>query len=485
MVDFEVKESIGSLPEGWVQDGPAPSGFSVTLRIALRDEEKRSMFEHRLLAVSSPDHPDYGQHLSLEETNTILRPEPHVSDQVFSWLADEGVSAANIADYGHWISAQMTIEQAERLLHAKYSLVRRENDGLQRARTLEYSVPAHLSSHIEMVQPTTRFDGTKANTASQLYYNSPTVAGDRLAARETETNCSETMTVSCLRKLYGIDDFKASADPPVRLGVSGFAKYHADYADLEEFLDRYAPDARGSNFSVVSINGGNNTQNDTETLGPEASMDLQYTVALGFNSSVIFYSTGGAGPLIPDLQQPNTEYIVQEPWLEHVEYLLALPDSSLPHVLSISYAEDEQSLPEPYTKTVCQRFAELSARGVSVLVSSGDGGPGDGCMTNDGKNTTRFMPQFPSSCPWVTTVGGTAGYPDEVAVVLSGGGFSDRFARPEWQDEAVSKWLKDAPEEFKQYYNDKGRGIPDIAAQAWVDHPVIHRGDEIMDGGTR
>ncbi len=49
----------------------------------------------------------------------------------------------------------------------------------------------------------------------------------------------------------------------------------------------------------------------------------------------------------------------------------------------------------------------LGARGTSILFSSGDGGVGDGdsdprtqtCITNDGKNRTRFMPSFPASCP--------------------------------------------------------------------------------------
>ena len=47
------------------------------------------------------------------------------------------------------------------------------------------------------------------------------------------------------------------------------------------------------------------------------------------------------------------------------------------------------------------------ARGVSVLFSSGDFGVGDGnpdpktqqCLTNDGHDTTRFIPTFPASCP--------------------------------------------------------------------------------------
>lgn len=95
------------------------------------------------------------------------------------------------------------------------------------------------------------------------------------------------------------------------------------------------------------------------------------------------------------------------------------------------------------------------------------------------------MPQFPSSCPWVTSVGGTYGVEPEKAVVLSGGGFSDRFPRPSWQDDAVKKYLSKIGGTFKGLYNDSGRGIPDVAAQGWVNHPTFYLGYEFMNGGTR
>lgn len=48
----------------------------------------------------------------------------------------------------------------------------------------------------------------------------------------------------------------------------------------------------------------------------------------------------------------------------------------------------------------------LSARGVSLLFGSGDEGVGpngtgdeDVCFTNDGRNRTTFLPNFPSTCP--------------------------------------------------------------------------------------
>ena len=62
-------------------------------------------------------------------------------------------------------------------------------------------------------------------------------------------------------------------------------------------------------------------------------------------------------------------------------------------------------VPLDYATNVCSLFAQLGARGSSIMFSSGDDGVGGGtCATNDGTNTQRFQPNFPASCPFVTTV---------------------------------------------------------------------------------
>ena len=67
------------------------------------------------------------------------------------------------------------------------------------------------------------------------------------------------------------------------------------------------------------------------------------------------------------------------------------------------------------------------------MFSSGDDGVGGGdCLSNDGTKTKKFIPNFPASCPFVTTVGGTIRVSPEVAVSFSGGGFSNYFSRPRY-----------------------------------------------------
>lgn len=173
-----------------------------------------------------------------------------------------------------------------------------------------------------------------------------------------------------------------------------------------------------------------------------------------------------------------------EPYLEFLEYLLK--QEELPAVLSTSYGENEQTVPLTYRRTVCNLLGRLGARGVSVIFSSGDAGPGWSCLSNDGKNTTKFLPVFPAACPWVTAVGGTEHVGPEAAVNFSSGGFSETWPRPEYQRSAVTTYLRDHPDAWvpwKEYFNVSGRGFPDVATQG-NNYQVILNGKVQLIGGT-
>ncbi|KAL8280815.1 hypothetical protein RQP46_006819 [Phenoliferia psychrophenolica] len=122
--------------------------------------------------------------------------------------------------------------------------------------------------------------------------------------------------------------------------------------------------------------------------------------------------------------------------------------------------------------------------GTTFVFSSGDNGVagnGNACLTDSGDlsvNGTIFTPSFPSTCPYVLSVGATQVQEgasvtlanSEIAcqlVILSGGGFSDNFALPEWQTTAVTSYLTNFPPPYTAaQYNNTGRsrGYPDISA---------------------
>jgi len=148
-------------------------------------------------------------------------------------------------------------------------------------------------------------------------------------------------------------------------------------------------------------------------------------------------------------------------------------------------------VPESYAVRVCQEFGQLSSRGVSIIFASGDFGAGDNnpdrktqqCFSNDGLNRVEFLPAFPASCPYVTSVGGTTGIP-EVASSFSGGGFSNYFARPTYQNTAVSAYLASLPPgEYAGLYNPLGRAYPDVSAQS-DNFIIFYQGGPALIGGT-
>jgi tripeptidyl-peptidase I len=122
------------------------------------------------------------------------------------------------------------------------------------------------------------------------------------------TACNATITPDCLRALYSVGDYIANPKAGSLLGVCGYLKNYAKYGALDQFFEKYAPYARDQNFTYVLINGGLSTQNDTVDSDVEANLDIQYAASLGYKQEIKFYSTGGLGKLVPDLDQPDINH---------------------------------------------------------------------------------------------------------------------------------------------------------------------------------
>merc|ERR1712224_1189243 len=147
-------------------------------------------------------------------------------------------------------------------------------------------------------------------------------------------------------------------------------------------------------------------------------------------------------------------------------------DDTIPKIFSTSYGEDENSWSFEAASRLNVEFQKAGARGISLLYAAGD--EGAYCKHS------VFVPEGPGSSPYVTSVGGTqpaSGFPapgSETAVGLSSGGFSNYWDMPDWQKDAVAKYLTQSglPEQGQRQYNTSGRAYPDISAQA-SDYAVI------------
>lgn len=148
---------------------------------------------------------------------------------------------------------------------------------------------------------------------------------------------------------------------------------------------------------------------------------------------------------------------------------------------------------------------KLGLQGVTVVIASGDSGIASRSGLCLGPHHDIFVPDNPSGCPYITAVGSTelphgASIKDaEVATTgfSSGGGFSNVFDRPWWQEDAVSEYLLrhnpnyysynttggKIPDDTDGIYNRNGRAYPDVAAFGDNGLAVV-RGEPTAVGGT-
>jgi tripeptidyl-peptidase-1 len=217
--------------------------------------------------------------------------------------------------------------------------------------------------------------------------------------------------------------------------VTAYLEQYFAEEDLSKFFGHFFP-----NFphdSLVRSMEDDTAENDPENPGPETAVDVQYIMAIGLGvKTELFYTAGRA----PD----NAE---NEPFLEWLFNMNAKSDEEIPYVVSTSYGDDEATVSHAYAKRVNVELQKLTLRGVTLVYSSGDNGARG---YSQDESCDRFMAHFPSTSPWVTAVGSTQivpsfsdGVDGELAAEFSGGGFSDLFKMPHYQQLAVQAYLGD------------------------------------------
>lgn len=483
---YHLKE-FHPVPRGWKEISPAPASHTLELQIALK-QHRFSELETALYEVSDPAHARYGQHLSATDVHELVRPADETLELVESWLAEYGVDPLDLdwSPAQDWVSVTLPVNVVESLLDTNYSVYRHE-DGAYAVRTPQWSLPVHLHEHIISVQPTNSFFQVAAqrNTirpVGQLDISEIAAAyssfdAETLKNPTVEQVCNTSLvTPLCLRTFYGTYDYVPQAIDRNRVALNNFLNETNNRSDIHIFLEQYRPDAVGFSFVNQIINNGSNQQTPDTPLqlengqDAEGNLDAETIIGITYPTPLFAYNTGGEPPFTPSAGSPTNS---NEPYGIWLKYILGQSDDKLPQVVSTSYADEEWTVPYSYATAVCQQFAQLGARGVSLLFASGDGGVGSAgyCYPGDDSSDIQFDPLFPASCPYVTAVGATKNFNPEVVAYdasngfASGGGYSNYFPRPSYQDSAVTAYTKGLGKEFAGLYNASGRGYPDISAQ--------------------
>jgi len=195
---------------------------------------------------------------------------------------------------------------------------------------------------------------------------------------------------------------------------------------------------------------------DGRRSGTEAALDIQYIMGVAPGIKTEFWGYPG-NDFCKDMNDFTTQILSQD---------------DAPNVFSVSYGWQGDlsaiGCADNDIRVTNDNFMKIAARGISILISSGD----SGSQYQGGK----LYPSWPASSPYVTAVGGTR-FVDQDARDAematdqfgSGGGFSYDFDRQgaQWQELDVKHYLSIVSNKppASTYVAD-GRGTPDVSGIA-------------------
>ncbi|KAI0696743.1 subtilisin-like protein [Cytidiella melzeri] len=533
---FVRHESRRALPPLWEQAHRAPADATLPLRIGLA-QSNIDRIEEYLLDVSHPESSNYGNHWSAAEVADMFRPSSETVDVVREWLVKEGIDPSKIqlSKNGGWIEAKVSVAEAEDLLKTEYHVYNHATTGVKHVGCASgYHVPEHVSKHVELITPTVHFDAILNGRGFEMrkrklpasHPGTPgfgPVAPKNVGAignfiDELE-NCDSHITPNCLRVLYDFG-YIPLATKKNSIGIVEYTPQAYVASDLDMFFKNFSAPQVGERPVLKAIDGGVIQTLETGfDVNGESNLDLQYSMTLvGKDVPVTLYQVGdleeGASfnNLLDALDGSFCSFEGGDDPTQDGIYPDTLPGGyqsacddcgtvKPASVISTSYSYNEADLTPFYTARQCAEYAKLGLMGVTVLYSSGDEGVGgeDLCLLPDGvqapfPEAKIFNPTFPSTCPFVTSVGATqvvAGHkvtdPESATyeVIFSGGGFSNYFAMPDYQKAAVESFLTNHPPPYPtSIWNATGsRAFPDISANG-ANYVVAVDGEWVRVFGT-
>ena len=217
---------------------------------------------------------------------------------------------------------------------------------------------------------------------------------------------------------------------------------------------------------AVSVDGGKNSPTTPDSADGEVMLDIEVAGAIAPAAKIVVYFA------------PNTD----QGFLDAIT--TAVHDSTnQPSVISISWGSAESNWTAQAMTNFDEAFQSAAAMGVTVCVASGDNGSSDGI--NDGNNHV----DFPASSSFALGCGGTTLQASEGKIVnetvwndqpnggAGGGGVSDVFPLPTWQDgfDVPTPTVKGG-----------GRGVPDVSGDADPNtgYNILVDGESAVFGGT-
>jgi kumamolisin len=227
-------------------------------------------------------------------------------------------------------------------------------------------------------------------------------------------------------------------------------------------------------ITAVGVDGASNNPGDTSGASLEVNLDIDVIGAAAPGAAQVVYFAPNNG---------------DQGFVDAIS--AAVGGTPTPIAISISWGQSEDSWTAQGLSAMNAAMSDAAAMGITVCAAAGDNGSSDG--VSDG----QVHVDFPASSPYALGCGGTKLVADAATGTVSsevvwnelatnegatGGGVSDQFAQPTWQNNAgVGARAASQPAAAAGSAGSSGgqwRGVPDVAGNA---DPVT--GYQIYSGG--
>lgn len=402
---------------------------------------------HRRLAALATQAPADRAHLSADEFEAAHGAAPEDVAAIQAFAADSGLEVVDADVSRRSVVLRGTAAAMERAFAVE--LAHYEHDGGDyRGREGPLHVPAELAPSVVAVLGLDERPQVRPHSRER-----PHARGGRAQVAG--------FTALELAELYG---FPTSADGT----GEGIAVLEFDGGYSATDLDAYFAELRVKTppITAVSVDGAVNAAGKDPGSDGEVALDVE--------------AAGGAAPGAELLVffAPNTARGF------HDAITAAIHDARSPSVIALSWGSAEATWTQQALNAIDLACQAAAVVGVTICVASGDDGSSD--FETDG----RAHVDFPASSPHVLGVGGTrlqAAKGQITSEVVwggafggaSGGGVSDVFDLPAWQQDAH---VPPSANPNKRI----GRGVPDVAANADPNtgYKVYVGGKDKVMGGT-
>jgi tripeptidyl-peptidase-1 len=444
------------LPQGWQKlEQPVAGEHPVTLRLSLKQSNLDELYKIAS-EVSDPQHASYGKYLSNADISKLTAPSAADVAAVEGWLSESNVPFNRV---GELVEVKLTATSAATLLGTTFHHAASDATGQSVVRASDYSLPAQVEDAVAAVY---------GMHGLPLPPRKPILGPNPFPPEPVN------VTPAVIEKVYEISGVKPSGSMKNKDAVAEFQGQTIEPSDIVKFFKDYVP--KKTEAGKIEKFVGNK---GIGMSGIEAALDVDYIMGVAPGLLTEFWYWAGMD-FCGDLKN----------WTNTI---LSTEGAPLVHSVSYGWQGNVSELgckPADVADTDVN-FAKLAAKGISIIIASGDSGSGYSPFPADGHKLPKLWPSWPASSPWVTSVGSTRFIKQSVTQPEmatdqfgSGGGFSTDFDAFKAQATAVKHYLsvaKDLPPAGS--FPPTGRATPDVSALG-EGFQVIAGGEVQSVGGT-